>query len=172
MVGIIASTAFNLATFGYEEYARKMEGMSNLPGSSNGPADAYRHITRAAAMTLALPDSYVESLLNIRERLGGTTNSAMDYHNNAIGMMIGKHIKENGGDLKDVQNLVEKAIKESMNVPMDKWEAHSGGIYFRTDDRIELEEDFSVMPIALTSPSEWSKERPSPSQGGMMFTTK
>jgi hypothetical protein len=71
---------------------------SQLPGRSNGPADAYRHLLLAAEMTRKMGGKNAKHLLDLHEWTGnqdGQTKQShhMDMANNKIGILIGQHAK-------------------------------------------------------------------------------
>ena len=72
---------------------------SQLPGRTNGPADAYRHILLAAELTRRYGEAQAWILLNGHEftgDLGGQNPDAkaMDDHNNQLGIDLGNQLRQ------------------------------------------------------------------------------
>ncbi len=108
----MSDTTIDFLTGGAAVAATAESVSSQLAGRENGPADALRHILIAAELTRKYPDGYSEALLNLKEAHdNGGAASAMDYHNNAIGVAIGDYVKEHGGGWQDVVSLAQKAIQ-------------------------------------------------------------
>ncbi len=106
---------YDLFTRGAATAASQESVSSQLPGRENGPADAYRHILISAELTRRFPDSYADFLLDSKEwSYDITSESAMDYHNNKIGIEIGKYVANNGGGWNDVVTISQKVIQESL----------------------------------------------------------
>ncbi|MGE4217826.1 MAG: hypothetical protein AB7G39_00145 [Alphaproteobacteria bacterium] len=68
---------------------------SQLPGRENGPADAYRHLLGAAELSRQYKERTARFILDANELFFFESKEAkeMDYHNNAIGIEIGKTAK-------------------------------------------------------------------------------
>ena len=71
---------------------------SNLPGLTDGPGGAYRHIIGAAELTRRHGEAAARIMLTGHEVQGSLWNQKadsreMDEHNNEIGIAIGKHAK-------------------------------------------------------------------------------
>ena len=149
--------AFEIATLGAESTARAFEEERAFPGPNNGPSDAYRHIYRAAYTAYKTNETYTDLLLDTRELLGGSTNSDMDYYNNAIGIEIGLYLKENGGTLEDIDGLVAKLVQDSMD--NDVWIQLDNGIMVSDNSVVSLTDDLHVSTIAVMPESEWGGSR-------------
>ncbi len=72
---------------------------SQLPGRTDGPADAYRHILLAAELTRRYGEIQAKLLLNGHEltgNLGGQKPDAeaMDEHNNQLGIDLGNQLRQ------------------------------------------------------------------------------
>jgi hypothetical protein len=68
---------------------------SQLPGRTDGPADAYRHLLLSAELTRRFGEAYARTALDFHEwdgnRLGQSTEAnTMDVHNNELGIALGK----------------------------------------------------------------------------------
>ena len=88
---------------------------SNLPGRSDGPADAYRHIILSAELTRRYGEPYARLILNGHEFTGNVQDQTkeaneMDIHNNELGIKIGNRLRQQkGGSSWD--NVVFEARK-------------------------------------------------------------
>lgn len=88
--------AYNVATVGASNKAINESLHSQLPGRTDGPADAYRHILLAAELTRLTNEAIARAILGGHEQTGnadGQTPQAenMDRRNNDIGIEIGKN---------------------------------------------------------------------------------
>ena len=82
--------AYNVATVGASNKAINESLHSQLPGRTDGPADAYRHILLAAELTRLTNEAIARAILGGHEQTGnadGQTPQAenMDRRNNDIG---------------------------------------------------------------------------------------
>ncbi|MCC7428160.1 MAG: hypothetical protein IT557_14785 [Alphaproteobacteria bacterium] len=72
---------------------------SGLPGTTNGPADAYRHVLGSAEVARRLGPRLAALILEATERVENLlyhqwpVSEAMDRTNNAIGMAIGTRVR-------------------------------------------------------------------------------
>lgn len=88
--GHVASAAINESVY------------SNLPGRSDGPADAYRHVLLSAELTRRYGETYARLILNGHELTGNMQDqtkeaNAMDIHNNELGIKIGNQLSQQPG---------------------------------------------------------------------------
>ncbi|PCJ99125.1 MAG: hypothetical protein COA45_06700 [Zetaproteobacteria bacterium] len=152
---------FNAASLGSDVAARQFEAQANFPGSSNGPADAYRHVYRAAYLSMNSPEAYAKLLLDTREALGGATNSEMDHYNNAIGLQIGQYLKSHG-TIDDLDKVITKLIKESLgDGNIDHWSPLNDGILVNPNkNTITLEHGLTVNSIAIMPRAQWEGDNP------------
>ena len=84
-------------TRGAARRARNESSYSYLPGREDGPADAYRHVVLAAELTRKVGAANAWLILEANEKFGimGSESTAMDRHNNAIGVVLGQQIINN-----------------------------------------------------------------------------
>ena len=118
----MGESIYDRATNGINNLAINESVWSGLPGRSDGPADAYRHILLAAELTRTFGETQARFMLNLHEwrgnRDGQTPDSeAMDRHNNEIGISIGNKIRNKNnkfgepiGTWNDVIELSRKQI--------------------------------------------------------------
>lgn len=88
---------------------------SQLPGRTNGPADAYRHLLWSAELTRKYGKEIAEPLLEGHEKGQSGEETAMDSYNNAIGVSIGNYIRNNDGSWNDVKQLTQEVIYLSLS---------------------------------------------------------
>ncbi len=89
---------------------------SQLPGREMGPADAYRHVLLAAELTRELgPGWATAGLLDHELDPESGADNGLDFWNNAIGMAIGMHVKNRGGDWTDVVRLTREVVSRSLS---------------------------------------------------------
>ena len=103
--GHIASAAINESVY------------SNLPGRSDGPADAYRHVLLSAELTRRYGETYARLILNGHELTGNMQDqskeaNAMDIHNNELGIKIGNRLRQQseGSSWDEVVREARKTI--------------------------------------------------------------
>lgn len=103
--GHVASAAINESVY------------SNLPGRSDGPADAYRHVLLSAELTRRYGETYARLILNGHELTGNMQDqtkeaNAMDIHNNELGIKIGNRLRQhpNGSSWEEVVREARKTI--------------------------------------------------------------
>lgn len=94
---------------------KKASQNSQLPGRTNGPADAYRHLIWAGELTrrygeivagqwVALHETSIYKKPSLDEK-----EHSMDNHNNLIGMQIGKQAK----NWEEVKEIAKNKIMQS-----------------------------------------------------------
>lgn len=88
-------TAYAALTFGTAEAAIRESLSSNLPGRTDGPADAYRHILLAGELSRRFGEDLAQLILNAHELTGNLGDqtpaaNAMDQINNNLGIIIGR----------------------------------------------------------------------------------
>ncbi|MGE4217828.1 MAG: hypothetical protein AB7G39_00155 [Alphaproteobacteria bacterium] len=98
----MADKTFETATpsgiWGIKRAAEAAAVASQLPGQQSGPADAYRHLLGSAELTRRKGEYLARIILDLNEIISLESREAkeMDYHNNAIGIEIGKTAKSWG----------------------------------------------------------------------------
>ncbi|MFC6657267.1 hypothetical protein ACFQEX_18265 [Roseibium salinum] len=133
-----------------EEVEKKIVGesiASQLPGRQNGgAADAYRHILLAAELVrLYETDAAYRILFNHELDETGGADNGLDMWNNAIGMKIGKHVRDNKGGWEDIVRLSRAAIVGSFTEgnydQIKNWKRRSAddGIRIAFDQDTELQ---------------------------------
>lgn len=133
-----------------------------LLGSSNGPQDAARHISRAAILYATHPnilfnDFMVDSFLYAREVVS-TTNPDMDRHNNAIGKKIGIYVRNQEGTEEDIYRLTANVIQQSFGTsPNDVQHlvATETGCMQSTQKQIKLAQDLVVETAVVMPRDRW-----------------
>lgn len=110
----LKNIAQTVITLGMNPHIQAEVISSGLPGGSNGPGDAYRHILRSAEMYRRYPDVYASAVNDFRELVGGTTHSGMDYVNNEIGKQIGCYAQAHGLDAVQTRALVREVMQKSL----------------------------------------------------------
>ena len=92
-----------------------------MPGEGNGPQDAYRHMLLAAELTRVHGEVRARVMLAYHEEVSGRVHGqspeqrAMDYHNNEIGIGIGR----NSRSWQDVVNASRRAIDNALEAGHD-----------------------------------------------------
>lgn len=156
-------------TNGASDLAIRESVNSQLPGRTNGPADAYRHVLLSAELTRIYGRYVAKEILNAHELEGfvreGTNergekigfkdkihNAYMDVYNNNLGIQIGEKIRENGGDWEDVVKAARDSIDngEAYWFPKSKWEYNP--IIDGTNQRMESDDP------RLNWPPKWSDD--------------
>ncbi|BAZ31323.1 hypothetical protein NIES4074_37950 [Cylindrospermum sp. NIES-4074] len=92
---------------------------SGLPGRTDGPADAYRHILWAAELTRQYGPDVAREALTFHE-LDSTQNQVqheIDYHNNRIGVALGETMLKYGGTWDDIVTIARQMIIDAYNSP-------------------------------------------------------
>jgi Ca2+-binding RTX toxin-like protein len=117
---------------------------SNLPGTTNGPADAYRHILWMAEVTRQYGSSLAGVIGNGHE--GGLPGDRhdMDRANNEIGIEIGLEIAINGGTYEDIVFAVRDAIEN--------------GVYVNTSNSETIDITSPEHPQWISDPSPWNPQ--------------
>jgi Ca2+-binding RTX toxin-like protein len=110
---------YALATSGVSEGAIRESLASQLPGRTDGPADAYRHILLAAELTRRFGEEIARAILGAHEvtgNAGGQTPAAeaMDRANNDLGISLGK-------DATSWNDVVSKARNEFSDFGRANW---------------------------------------------------
>lgn len=95
---------------------------SGLPGLWNGPADAYRHALWHCLMTRAIGAEQAKTVGDTHETLGGNhpNELAMDQHNNAMGILLGRDDKQKD---KECSDLVMGALKSGQLLVIPNYDA-------------------------------------------------
>lgn len=108
---------------GIIERASAVARASGLPGRSNGPEDALRHMLGSAHATMVYGERVAKVASDIRESVSSNSSdaAAMDRHNDAIGRELGKKY----------DNMWE-ATAEAMNRILGEGEGRANWI---TDDK-------------------------------------
>ena len=90
---------------------------SHLPGRSDGPADAYRHVLLSAELTRRYGENYARFILSAHEFTGNMQDQTkeaneMDVHNNELGIKIGNRLRQQrgGSSWEDVVIEARKTI--------------------------------------------------------------
>ena len=141
----------DIATGGVATQAIREMAFSQLPGRTDGPADAYRHLLLSAELTRSYGETYARAALDFHEwdgnRVGQTSASnRMDVRNNELGIQLGKQLQEQGTsswvDVVDgSRKLIDKTLAgEPGAVWLDKsqWKVNpmpdDGGPRMASDD--------------------------------------
>lgn len=86
---------------------------SNIPGTHNGPGDAYRHILGAAEMTRRFGAKAATTMLNYHEQNSNPNQPGqekdMDENNNRIGVEIGQSCKTWDECRQEARNAIDEA---------------------------------------------------------------
>lgn len=89
---------------------------TKLPGHIGGPNDALRHIIGAAELTRRYGPSAAFVILEVNELMGNRydkqsdADEAMDHHNNAIGIELGRGAKSYEEIVERAKALVAEGI--------------------------------------------------------------
>ncbi|TAH37652.1 MAG: hypothetical protein EYC62_01845 [Alphaproteobacteria bacterium] len=99
------------------KFAEREAVDSQLPGRKRGPADAYRHMLGAAEATRIYGELPTSVAGEAGEIISGNTaeESAMDRHNNKIGIEIGKIARKENWTREQTIKAVRQKIIESKN---------------------------------------------------------
>lgn len=111
---------------------------SHLPGRSDGPADAYRHVLLSAELTRRYGENYARFILSAHEFTGNMQDQTkeaneMDVHNNELGIKIGNRLRQQrgGSSWEDVVIEARKTIvpndpngNNARWLPQDKWKVN------------------------------------------------
>lgn len=157
--------AQNIITLGLNHHISAEHGRSHLPGGSNGPADAYRHLLRSAEMYRTYPDGLASGINDFREMIGNTTNSPMDYHNNEIGRIIGQYAEAHGLTAAQTRDLVRETIQKSLcdftPESIDKqWTPTKDGPLLSPQKNVTLSNGLQVPTITVLPTSVWGEFDP------------
>ncbi|MBN2722260.1 MAG: hypothetical protein JXQ77_05525 [Campylobacterales bacterium] len=105
----------NFLTNGIAQNAIDESVASQLPGRSDGPADAYRHILLSAELARQYGETVARVFLNAHEWQGNiqdgqtVASEIMDIHNNNLGIEIGNRLRQNpDSSWEDVVNESRK----------------------------------------------------------------
>ncbi len=91
----ISEFVYKVFTGGASDMAIHESISSYLPGRTDGPADAYRHLLLASELTRRFGKDHAKTILDLHETTGGLENQtaeaeAMDRHNNELGINLGR----------------------------------------------------------------------------------
>lgn len=87
---------------------------SQLAGRNEGPADAYRHLLLSAELTRRYGEEYARLLLDLHEEGEVGASTAMDAHNNDIGIAVGNAIRNGGGGWQTVIATIQEVMVENL----------------------------------------------------------
>jgi hypothetical protein len=111
---------YSWGTDGASDWAIGMSVASQLPGRTNGPADAFRHLLISAELNRVYPNHSGDWLLQGHESdFSYESDSQMDEYVNDVGARIGQFVRSLGGDTADVVHLVSKVMANSF--PVRSW---------------------------------------------------
>jgi hypothetical protein len=159
---------FNWVTDGIGAQAEDLAAKSDLWGLNNGPADALRHIARAAMMVMELGETKTRALLLTREVAGsGSTNSNMDFYNNEIGIKLAQYLKEHGGTREDAMRLAKQLVEAGVNgANLKDWKIIDGkGMIVHPDGRqieVQLAGAGAGIKLDLPALAQYSPGEPVP----------
>jgi hypothetical protein len=90
---------------------------SQLPGRTNGPADAYRHLLWAAELTRRFGEAKARELLELHEEMGELKGDradeiAMDRYNNELGIAIGREARDWAGVVARARLMMSAASQD------------------------------------------------------------
>jgi hypothetical protein len=138
----IEEAFYNLVSQGATGRAINEMIESQLPGRTDGPADAYRHILLAAELTRRYGETQAKLLLDGHEftgDLGGQNPDAeaMDEHNNQLGIDLGNQLRQDPFNT-DWDNVVDGArslmVPSNGNSDTARWLPESSWDVNPTDD--------------------------------------
>ncbi|NNV89272.1 calcium-binding protein, partial [Roseobacter sp. HKCCD9020] len=157
-------------TDGTASFAQDIAVASQLPGRTDGPADAYRHLVISAELHRRFEPGIADVFLELHE-VGGGSNGPMDRHNNSVGELIGRYVASINGSTEDVLALVNKVMNASLPSSYDgDWVAHDDLFQALDATSITLPDGTVVGPILLaeTNPAAWQGSNPRNEDGNRM----
>lgn len=105
-------------------FASQEAAYSGLPGRTNGPADAYRHLLWSAELARIYGVDAARKILSSHEMFDFNSGSQtltehnIDYHNNELGLSFGGALNSSGGGSQlDVINWARSQIISGYNLP-------------------------------------------------------
>jgi hypothetical protein len=102
---------------------------SGLPGSGDGPADAYRHLILSAEMSRKFGAEYTNYILNAHENLEHPDAATlMDLHNNQLGIDIGKTATSWKDVLQKARDVIDATSQTGVGAMWLPESAWSGSI--------------------------------------------
>ncbi|OHC80803.1 MAG: hypothetical protein A3G73_03210 [Rhodospirillales bacterium RIFCSPLOWO2_12_FULL_67_15] len=113
-------------------------GKSKLPGLTNGPGDAYRHVIGAAELTRRHGEATARVILEGNELSGDflkgqkPEEKAMDRHNNEIGIEIGRAAPTYDDVVQRAREKIDSAVEGNEGpdvptwLPKEKWGTAGG----------------------------------------------
>ncbi len=171
--GHINKTIYDLTTGGAATFSRAESVGAQLPGRTDGMADAYRHILLSAELTRKYGSDYAATILDMHEDgYWGTSATGMDNYNNNIGIAIGEYVASNNGSYGDVLSLTQEAFQqgfggETTNSIDQGWQQAPGG-YLTSGNSISVDGGGLILGgIAVLQSAAWKNN---PKVNGSMLT--